>query len=247
MRSLWITSSGESIPVPSGLTHYDVAKARGLKQWSALLEGWVRVAGSEQTGWDIEVWNIERDSTLELVEDFVLANNPEDRWIGIDTHKPTPLYFQVRSQDVEAMGLKEAILSRLARTLQHPTMGNSKEGGQEVIETLDQSLPQAIEKHEAGFHFEEGGCFAFAVSLKRILDEMGVGSSIRLLNEGFCHAMVKVGDTLIDHQGAVAESKYKTKPASVQEASNIAILIQGQEKFESDVMWADKIIRDALR
>lgn len=117
---------------------------------------------------------------------------------------------------------------------------------EDVLIALHGSLPDAIQDAGAGFHFEEGGCWAFAVAMKKILDDLGIRSSIRVLDGKFRHAMVKVGDTLIDHQGVVLESSYQTKDSSVEAISRLGIQAQGEGQFESDVIWADEIIRDAL-
>lgn len=116
---------------------------------------------------------------------------------------------------------------------------------EKVLTALNDNLANSVDRHGAGFYFEEGGCWAFAVALKTILDEVGIKSSIQSMR-GFRHAMVKVGDAVIDHQGARPADRYDTHTVSPQEVAMKAVAAQGPDQFEADLAWATEIIKDAL-
>jgi len=56
---------------------------------------------------------------------------------------------------------------------------------------------------EAGFYFEEGGCWAMALALQDCFCALGVDAQLALQTNGACHAMVCVGKKLFDHQGEI--------------------------------------------
>lgn len=63
-------------------------------------------------------------------------------------------------------------------------------------------LPQACEDNQAGFYFEEGGCFGFALAARTALLQSGLDNVELAIKTDFCHAYAKIGHIFIDHQGA---------------------------------------------
>ena len=69
-----------------------------------------------------------------------------------------------------------------------------------VVVALDQHLPQATARVEAGFYFEEGGCIGMALALQDTLRRYGVTAPLALF-PGFKHAGVLVGKRFLDASG----------------------------------------------
>lgn len=66
-------------------------------------------------------------------------------------------------------------------------------------------LIDAVSAAEAGFHFEEGGCFGMALALADAFRADGLDPELVLMR-GATHAMVRVDGALYDHQGRVPVS-----------------------------------------
>lgn len=128
MLAFWILPSGEILEVPPGMIHGDVAEREGLNQIRALRQGWIRTTGSEEGGWNFEVWDIQRDETQNLIEDFVLAHPSGERWINLETWIPYQMNLAVKPRDIEGESIKEAIQAKLQRKLQFPSMGERGKG-----------------------------------------------------------------------------------------------------------------------
>lgn len=116
----------------------------------------------------------------------------------------------------------------------------------QLFKVLHENLPRAIEGHEAGFYFEEGGCWAFAIALKRFLADEGIRSQIRVGTD-HRHAYAAVGGKLFDHQGAAPAADYNTRLSSEREVASKAVTNAGEDRLEGDIAWATQIIRDAVQ
>lgn len=107
-------------------------------------------------------------------------------------------------------------------------------------------LPQAIEDCQAGFHFEEGGCFGFALAASKYLARSGMETVELALRTDCCHAYAKIGELLIDHQGAWLQ----TKPVrSTDEEGLRAYALESghtREDLSSDESWASQTIERAI-
>lgn len=66
---------------------------------------------------------------------------------------------------------------------------------------LCSALPLANDRLEAGFFFEEGGCWGFALALHQHLQAQGFSPQI-VYQTGWMHAFVLVDKTYIDYRGA---------------------------------------------
>lgn len=101
-------------------------------------------------------------------------------------------------------------------------------------------LQTAIDQAEAGWHFEEGGCWGMALALRTAL---GPGSEI-VVRDDFVHAYVRAGGRTFDWQGesAFAGGRIVTRDQLIKEA-----LANGcsQEQLEADTNWADQVIERA--
>jgi len=99
-------------------------------------------------------------------------------------------------------------------------------------------LQAAIDQAEAGWHFEEGGCWGMALALRSAL-----GGDI-VLRDDFVHAYVRFDGTTYDWQGEseFAGGRVVTRDQLVQEA-----LANGcsKEQLDADTEWADQIIERA--
>lgn len=103
-------------------------------------------------------------------------------------------------------------------------------------------LQAAIDQAEAGWHFEEGGCWGMALALRTAL---GPGSEI-VVRDDFVHAYVRAGGRTFDWQGEsdFAGGRVVTRDHLIKEA-----LANGcsQDQLEADTDWADQIIERARR
>jgi hypothetical protein len=59
----------------------------------------------------------------------------------------------------------------------------------------------AIEGHELGFYFEEGGCWGFALALSQFFDNAQQLHTLQVMTHSV-HVGVKIQHQFIDHQGA---------------------------------------------
>lgn len=70
-----------------------------------------------------------------------------------------------------------------------------------VVEHIHANLQSACERVEAGFYFEEGGCFGMALALYEIFANASLAPMF-VVNESFVHAMVLVQGHYVDYRGA---------------------------------------------
>ncbi len=117
---------------------------------------------------------------------------------------------------------------------------NHKPNSLRSLRFLEQ-MQSAGEKHEAGFHFEEGGCWGMAAALQEEL-----GGEIILRGGDFTHVYVRVAGQLYDWQGQAQAFNAPQTPIPPQELAQIA-LSHGctEEDFEADKSWAKSIISTA--
>lgn len=101
-------------------------------------------------------------------------------------------------------------------------------------------LQAAVDEAEAGWHFEEGGCWGMALALRSAI---GHGGEI-VVRDDFVHAYVRAGGRTFDWQGEAdfAGGRIVTRDQLVKEA-----LVNGcsQEQLEADASWADQVIERA--
>lgn len=110
-------------------------------------------------------------------------------------------------------------------------------------------IPEACNNHEAGFHFEEGGCFGFAIALHQALSQSGFEPQY-CLHQGAVHAAVHLGSATIDHQGqgcSHASSQYvrHLDLESIKKAAQTAGC--NTDQIDADVDWAREILQSARK
>lgn len=111
--------------------------------------------------------------------------------------------------------------------------------------SLFEQLPNAIEDMEIGFHFEEGGCYAFAYAMAEALQVRGIDSEA-VITPGEAHAYLKVDGAYIDHQGAFSSIRDPYTLIAIKELQEIAHKHQSIEEFWSDVAMAKEVIEEAM-
>lgn len=67
-------------------------------------------------------------------------------------------------------------------------------------------LQDAVEATEAGFHYEEGGCWGMALALYDAFQALGKHPQLMIATGHFAHAMVQVDDQLYDYRGVVYDA-----------------------------------------
>ncbi|OUM04487.1 ADP-ribosyltransferase-containing protein [Variovorax sp. JS1663] len=101
-------------------------------------------------------------------------------------------------------------------------------------------LQAANDQAEAGWYFEEGGCWGMTLALRTAL---GPGSEI-VVRDDFVHAYVRAGGRTFDWQGEAdfAGGRLVTRDQLTKEA-----LANGcsQEQLDADTAWADQVIERA--
>ena len=101
-------------------------------------------------------------------------------------------------------------------------------------------LLTALDQAEAGWHFEEAGCWGMALALRTAL---GPGSEM-IVRDDFVHAYARADGRTFDWQGesAFAGGRIVTRDQLIKEA-----LANGcsQEQLDADTAWADQIIERA--
>jgi hypothetical protein len=115
------------------------------------------------------------------------------------------------------------------------------------ITVLDHSVPldcfavnlqAAADQAEAGWYFEEGGCWGMALALRAAL-----GGEI-VVRDGFTHAYVRAQGKTYDWQGesTFTGGRVVTRDQLVQEAIRNGCSAEG---LDADTAWADQIIESA--
>lgn len=104
-----------------------------------------------------------------------------------------------------------------------------------------QEMSEACERCEAGFHFEEGGCWAMAAALQE-----EIGGSIQLRSDGFTHVHVEKDGIFFDHTGVCSPPTETTLIEGENQLKQIASRhgIDAQA-YEADKAWAKQIIAHA--
>jgi hypothetical protein len=107
-------------------------------------------------------------------------------------------------------------------------------------------MMEAAEACQAGFHFEEGGCFAMAKALYEAFAEQGVIAETGVVR-AWGHALVRVGDQFFDHSGVVLQSVAAFEPVPPEGLCALAEEYGWSEgEFDADYEWAKDIIQVAI-
>ena len=110
---------------------------------------------------------------------------------------------------------------------------------------LNQQLTRACHIHEAGFHFEEGGCWGMGYAIAKRFSELGGAPDILFIKD-FCHILVRVGDDCYDHQGR-CDVPPEFTAIEIGDLESVALTHGVSEvQFYNDVDFADTIIDTAI-
>jgi hypothetical protein len=104
---------------------------------------------------------------------------------------------------------------------------------------------EACGNHNAGFHFEEGGCWGFAGALYDRLHDTEIPAQL-VYTKGAVHCSVKVNNQLFDHQGEQYTGDAGLYVICRDELETFAGKHGVQtEDLLNDIAWATEIIDDA--
>lgn len=113
------------------------------------------------------------------------------------------------------------------------------------LANMSQLFSAVIEHHEAGFHFEEGGCWGFAAALYDYAHHQGLPASL-VWSQEHVHCYVQVGGVLFDHQGSMPAD---SKSVQVVPRAEIFALAEcngvSRKEVDVDISWASTILDDA--
>lgn len=117
---------------------------------------------------------------------------------------------------------------------------------EDLLSKLDANLADGCEAVEAGFYFEEGGCFGMALALHAEMSAAGGDPRLTICEHDFVHAMVEIDGGYFDHRGKYPPRE-AMRPVDTAEFMNLAQLYgHGPEKIESDRAWASNAIAFAI-
>lgn len=114
------------------------------------------------------------------------------------------------------------------------------------VVAMASAFSEVMQHHDAGFYFEEGGCWAFAGALHDCLARAGIPSTIRYAEGDFIHCYTDIGGQLFDHQGSVVTVPPSLTTIAPHELCEVASR-HGVDamQFQSDMAWAEEILQDA--
>lgn len=114
----------------------------------------------------------------------------------------------------------------------------------DILADIDSYLQTACGYADAGFYFEEGGCFGMAAALHELFTREGLAPEFAY-SQRTCHAMVKVGNAFYDYRGE------HPAPSDIQVVSKAefqrTLQASGfsQEQFDGDRAYAEQAIGSA--
>jgi hypothetical protein len=123
----------------------------------------------------------------------------------------------------------------------------TKPSARSVVPLWVNWMMEACAANEAGFHFEEGGCFAMAKAMHEELVKIEPLATIAI-NPTFVHAVAMLGPLGIDHQGdlTLEYSKLYTKNVAPDDIEKEAFAAgHSEDDFSADLNWARNVIRTA--
>jgi hypothetical protein len=110
-------------------------------------------------------------------------------------------------------------------------------------EEISAGMALAVERAEAGFHFEEGGCWAMSVALAERFAQLGAAPVLRYKGEGFVHAWVEVDGVGYDHQGNLFSLPDGTTVDSPSAMAHLAARFGvPSDQFQADKVLADQVV-----
>lgn len=114
-----------------------------------------------------------------------------------------------------------------------------------ILAALDEQLQAACENAEAGFFFEEGGCYGMALSLHKALTNAGIPAQLSV-SDDVEHASVLADDLAFDYTGSrpIKPTDRVVTEAEMRERANQS----GRDvnSLFSDEEWAREIIESVL-
>lgn len=115
------------------------------------------------------------------------------------------------------------------------------------VEALSCAIPNAVCNAEAGFYYEEGGCWGFAAALFDLFTSAGILCEIQYRGTGFVHAVVAALGLHWDHQGAGAVNQSFESVDSIDALETLARTFGvSSDDFAADRDAASSILRNAI-
>lgn len=114
-----------------------------------------------------------------------------------------------------------------------------------VLQRLEVNLQEACVAVEAGFYFEEGGCFGMALAIREALASFGLSGGLAY-SDSIEHAVVELEGQHYDYTGkcqtpeglkAYTEDAFITKAAQCGKVGDSLV---------SDILWAREAVTLAL-
>lgn len=120
-----------------------------------------------------------------------------------------------------------------------------------IVPAWVDQLIDACGENQAGFHFEEGGCFGFALALHEALQACEIEARLAAhADPRVVHAAVIVGQVSIDHQGDAPLGSAGRFRAIEDVASMRALAAShgvDEMQLDHDLEWARAVIHTARR
>lgn len=112
-----------------------------------------------------------------------------------------------------------------------------------ILDVIDTHLAQACDNLEAGFYFEEGGCFGMALELHSALCAAGIDAHLAVY-ETLSHALVVVGDDRYDYQGLMLNT---AAPVKKVDPEQFLVAAHAAGHTPEDLFAAQEYARNALK
>ena len=159
-----------------------------------------------------------------------------------DSHVENMGYWMTRTDDPSDR--RNVSERAIGRTFHEPNEPELREI--EFLKAFSDAIPVAVTNHEAGFHFEEGGCWGMAKALHELFDVCQMDPVVLVREGEGIHAMVRSLDGAYDHQGMGRISK-NAVAVNVAELAVIAARNGiSDDEFVNDTMWAQSIVASAV-
>lgn len=132
---------------------------------------------------------------------------------------------------------------------EHPKamLERGNEDGPKTLPDYLHELSRFCTYAEAGFYFEEGGCWGMALAIQAQLTAQGYRAEV-VVQSPFIHTLVRVGDLLVDHQGVTHPVEgIQYEPHTPDSLRALACDQYGAnlDQVEADQAWADDILKAA--
>jgi ankyrin repeat protein len=112
----------------------------------------------------------------------------------------------------------------------------------DVLNVIEEHLQRACELVEAGFFFEEGGCYGMALELHRLFCAAGIDAQLAVY-ENHSHALVVVGQNRYDYQGRACNTAI---PITALQPAEFLVVARLAGHSDEDLFSAQTYARSAI-